>query len=63
MAMMVFFRYSGRTRFNYQASEKFEIEANLSYEQVQADYDDGAFLDADNEFTIKQVSYGLNPKT
>lgn len=57
-----FNRYSGRTRLKYQFSEQFSVGGNFSYERVNADFDGGAFFDAENEFNIKQVSYGLNPK-
>ncbi len=57
-----FERYSGRTRLNYDFSDNFRLGANLSYERVRSDFDGGAFFDADNEFSITQVSYGLNPQ-
>lgn len=57
-----FNRYAGRTRLRYAFSDDFGLGANFSYERIKADYDDGGFLDADNEFNIRQVSYGLNPK-
>ncbi|MGW8121649.1 TonB-dependent receptor plug domain-containing protein [Roseivirga echinicomitans] len=57
-----FYRYSGNTKINYDFSEGFNLGANFSYEKLRSDYDDGAFMDADNEFTLKQTSFGLNPK-
>lgn len=57
-----FNRYSGRTKLRYGFSDDFSLGANFSYERVKADYDDGAFLDADNQFNIRQVSYGINPR-
>jgi len=57
-----FHRYSGRTKFGYDFSEAFNLGANFSYEKLRSDYDNGAFADADNEFTLKQTAFGLNPK-
>ena len=57
-----FYRYSGRTKFAYDFSEAFNLGANFSFEKLRSDYDDGAFADADNEFRLKQSSFGLNPK-
>ena len=57
-----FERYTGRTKLNYAFSDAFSMGANLSYENFTSDYDDGAFLDADNEFNIRQISFGLRPR-
>ena len=57
-----FNRYSGRTRLKYAFSDDFTLGANLSYERVNSDFDGGAFFDADNQFNIRQVSYGINPR-
>lgn len=57
-----FERYSGRTKFSYDFSEDFKLGANLAYDRVKSDFDGGAFFDADNEFSITQVSYGLHPQ-
>lgn len=57
-----FNRFSGRTKLTYQFSDAFKLGTNLSYEDLKADYDDGAFADADNEFLINQVSVGLSPE-
>lgn len=57
-----FFRYTGRTKLNYKFSEAFKLGANLSYEDLKADYDNSAFSDGDNEFLIHQVSVGLSPE-
>lgn len=57
-----FFRYTGRAKLNYQFSEAFKLGANLSYEDLKADYDNGAFSDGNNEFLIHQVSVGLSPE-
>lgn len=56
------FRYSGRTKLGYKFSDAFKLGANLSYEDLKADYDNGAFADGDNEFLIHQVSVGLSPE-
>ena len=34
----------------------------MSHENFVSDYDGGAFFDQDNQFDIRQVSFGLNPK-
>ena len=57
-----FYRYTGRTKLGYSFSEQFSLQGNLSYEKLQSDYDDGAFADADNEFDIRQVRFGLSPE-
>ena len=57
-----FFRYSGRTRLGYQFNESFKLEANLAYENLEAEYDNGAFSDGDNRFDIRQVSFGVHPE-
>lgn len=57
-----FNRFSGRTKLKYSFSDQFSLAANFSYQRMLADYDDGAFLDADNEFDIRQVSYGIHPR-
>ena len=57
-----FYRYSGRAKFGYDFSEAFRLGANVSYEKLRSDYDNGAFSDADNEFILKQTIYGINPK-
>ncbi|OEK06702.1 TonB-dependent receptor plug domain-containing protein [Roseivirga misakiensis] len=57
-----FERYSGRTKLTYDFTESFKLGANLSYDRVRSDYDGGAFFDADNTFSITQVSYGLQPQ-
>ncbi|WP_189628544.1 TonB-dependent receptor plug domain-containing protein [Roseivirga thermotolerans] len=57
-----FFRYSGRTRLGYQFNESFKLEANLAYENMEAEYDNGAFSDGDNRFDIRQVSFGVHPE-
>lgn len=57
-----YYRYAGRTKLGYDFSENFSLGANLSYEKLKSDYDDGAFADADNKFTIRQLSLGLNPQ-
>ena len=57
-----FRRYTGGTRLNYEFSDDFSLGANLAYENVRSDFDNGAFLDADNEFFIRQIRYGINPK-
>ncbi|MFY0593312.1 TonB-dependent receptor plug domain-containing protein [Roseivirga sp.] len=57
-----FERYSGRTKLTYDLSENFKLGTNLSYDRVRSDYDGGAFFDADNRFSITQVSYGLHPQ-
>ena len=57
-----FRRYTGGTRLNYEFSDDFSLGANLAYENVRSDFDNGAFLDADNQFFIRQIRYGINPK-
>jgi vitamin B12 transporter len=57
-----FYRYTGRTKLSYEFSDQFSLGGNLSYEKFLSDYDGGAFFDADNQFDIRQVSFGLNPK-
>lgn len=57
-----FYRYTGRTKLGYSFSEQFSLQGNLSYEKLQSDYDNGAFADADNEFDIRQVRFGLSPE-
>ena len=57
-----FYRFTGRTRLNYAFSDNFTLGGNLSYENFNSDFDGGAFFDADNEFDIRQVRVGLNPK-
>lgn len=57
-----FERYSGRTKFTYDFTENFKLGANLSYDRVASDFDGGAFFDADNQFKVSQVSYGLHPQ-
>ena len=57
-----FHRYTGRTRLSYAFSDAFTLGGNLSYESFVSDFDVGAFFDADNEFKIRQVSFGLNPR-
>ena len=57
-----FYRYSGRTKFGYEFSEAFRLGANLSYEKLKSDYDNGAFSDANNEFILKQTIFGINPR-
>lgn len=57
-----FHRYTGRTKLSYEFSEQFSLGGNLSYENFVSDYDGGAFFDQDNQFDIRQVSFGLNPK-
>ena len=57
-----FFRYSGRTRLGYEFNESFKLGANLAYENMEAEYDNGAFSDGDNRFDIRQVSFGVHPE-
>ncbi len=57
-----FRRYTGGTRFNYDFSDNFTLGANLTYENLLNEYDGGAFRDADNEFSFRQIRYGINPK-
>lgn len=57
-----FFRYSGRTRLGYEFNESFKLGANLAYENLEAEYDNGAFSDGDNRFDIRQVSFGVHPE-
>ncbi len=57
-----FYRYTGRTRLSYDFSEQLSLSGNLSYEDLLSDYDGGAFFDQDNQFDIRQLSLGLNPK-
>lgn len=57
-----FYRYTGRTKLGYDFSEAFSLQGLLSYEKLKSDYDDGAFADADNEFDIRQVTFGLSPQ-
>ena len=55
-------RYAGLSKLNYRFSEAFSLGAVMGYEKLESDYDDGAFTDADNEFTIEQQRLGLNPQ-
>ena len=57
-----FERYSGRTKFTYDFTEDFKLGANISYDRMNSDFDGGAFFDADNQFKVTQVSYGLHPQ-
>lgn len=57
-----FRQYTGGTKLSYEFSDYFTLGASLAYENVRSDYDNGAFLDADNEFSIRQIRYGINPR-
>jgi len=57
-----FRRYTGGTRLNYEFSDDFTMGANVAYENVKSDYDGGAFFDQDNQFSIRQIRYGINPR-
>ena len=51
-----------RTQFNYTFSDDLKIGAQIAFDDLEADFDGGAFADAENTFGIQQWSAGLNPK-
>lgn len=57
-----FERYSARTKLTYDFSDRFKLGTNFSYDRVNSDFDGGAFFDANNTFSITQLSYGLHPQ-
>ena len=54
---------AARVKLDYDAKESLNYSLNMSYNQFKSDYDDGAFLDADNEFDINQFNSTFNVKT
>lgn len=51
-----------RTQLNYDFSDDLSIGAQIAFDDLEADFDGGAFADANNKFDIQQLSFGLNPK-
>ncbi len=51
-----------RTHLKYDFSERFDLTAQMALDDLEADFDGGAFSDANHKFNVQQWSVGLNPK-
>jgi len=51
-----------RTHLKYDFSERFDLSAQMALDDLEADFDGGAFSDANHKFNVQQWSVGLNPK-
>jgi len=54
-------KQNGLLKLGYQLSEKWTIDMITAYDQFSADYDDGAFLDADNVLKSNEFRFGITP--
>ncbi|AWW29028.1 TonB-dependent receptor [Echinicola strongylocentroti] len=48
-------------KMGYAFSGRFKLDFLTAYDDMEADYDSGPFLDADNQQTSNQLRFGLNP--
>ncbi len=53
------FNYSGRLKLSMDDENGGNRSLNLSYDRYESDYDDGAFTDANNIFTLNQLNIGF----
>lgn len=49
-------------KLGIQATEQLNIGINAAYDEFSADYDDGAYLDGDNQNNGEQLRFGISPK-
>lgn len=52
---------NANVKLGFQATEQLNIGINAAYDKFSADYDDGAYVDGDNQNNGEQLRFGITP--